>query len=56
MEKNIYTTSQLGLIFPDVNDFTKVIGGVLFVKIPIGENIIYIMFVRNELIHSIYWA
>jgi light-regulated signal transduction histidine kinase (bacteriophytochrome) len=39
-----------------VNDFTKVIGGVLFVKIPIGENIIYIMFVRNELIHSIYWA
>ena len=55
-ENNIYTTSQLVLIFPEVNDFTKVIGGVLFVEIPIEENIIYIMFLRNELIHDIYWA
>ncbi len=56
IEKNIYTTSQLGLIFPEVNGFTKVIGGVLFVKIPIEKNTISIMFLKNELIHDIYWA
>ena len=56
IEKNIYATSQLGLVYPEVNDFTKVIGGVLFAQIPIKENIIYIMFLRNELIHDIYWA
>ena len=56
IEKNIYATSQLGLVYPEVNDFTKVIGGILFAQIPIKENIIYIMFLRNELIHDIYWA
>ena len=55
-ERNIYTTSQLGLVFPAVNDFTKIIGGVLFIEIPIEENIIYIMFLRNELIYNVYWA
>lgn len=55
-ENNIFTTSQLGLIFPLVYSFTKIIGGLLFIKIPLEKNTIYIIFLKNELIHDIYWA
>lgn len=53
---NIYYTSHLGLEFETANDFSKIVGGILFAKVPLEEKNIYVMFLRYELVYNIHWA